>query len=285
MDISNISAEDIAKMTEEERREYVRELLRAKGDSGIRAAFYNPQLDQTVDMHEMVKHIGEEATIDLVCKALASQDTQKQTITKEQFDELKKKHRTGQKLTEEEERILHMVESSLMDSDQVQYQKNTTGTVLSIIEFAQQVPKYNPTFSDLVASINMILLSGLAAKEGTQTYNYHDDFGTLADISERIGNDILDTWKASCTSEVSPEMTAIGLAFALMRVLAESGYEFPKGAEMFEVLGLDMDQFMGEEEEEIESENGSNILTPNVYSDEASTPDDEDENMRNLLKE
>jgi hypothetical protein len=131
----------------------------------------------------------------------------------------------------------------------------------------------------------MLIISGLSLAKGTQTYNYRDDFATLAEISEQIGNDILDTWKASCTSEVAPEMIIIGLAFAAMRVSAESKIKFPEAELIFNQLGIDPHMFEEDDEEENEIENGSNILTPNTYVPDEPTSEDNDEAMRNLLKE
>ena len=268
MDVTKISVEDIAKMSEEERKEYVRSLVNTPNGIGINAAFYDAESGETYTFKNLIDKLGEEEAINVIAKALVSDKAEKRIITKEQFDCIRSKIKSGIELSEEEKIMHELIHETINESDMVQCQKNMMGTALTIIKFAQDTVGYNPYIADLIAAVNMITLSSLSLKEETQTYNYKGDFETLVDISTFIGNDILETWRQSCDTPVSPEMTVIGLCYAAMKVAAESHITFSKADDIFGMLGLTSEYL-----HENEDENGSN-------EGELSNDD-----MRNILKD
>lgn len=268
MDVTKISVEDIDKMSEEERKEYVRSLINTPNGSGINAAFYNAESGETYTVKNLIDKVGEEKAIDVIAEALVSDRAEKKVITKDQFDCIRGKIKSGIELSEEERTMYELIHETINESDMVQCQKNIMGMALTIIKFAQDAVGYNPYISDLISAVNMITLSSLSLKEETQTHNYKGDFETLVDISTYIGNDILETWKESCGKVVSPEMTVIGLCYAAMKVAAESHITFSKADDIFEMLGLTSEYFQKNEDE-----NGSNEGEPS------------DDDMRNILKD
>ena len=99
MDIQHITKKDIAKMSEQERKDYIRELLHAKGDLAIKAVFFNPQTKETVDLRELAEKVGEEEAIEIASKIFSVQDIQQETCTGEEVKEILEKVMRGEEIS------------------------------------------------------------------------------------------------------------------------------------------------------------------------------------------
>lgn len=292
MDIQHITKKDIAKMSEQERKDYIRELLHAKGDLAIKAVFFNPQTKETVDLRELAEKVGEEEAIEIASKIFSVQDIQQETCTGEEVKEILEKVMRGEEISEREKIILDMLQSSFSGSDRSQYCENTTGVICTITEFAQNKIKYRPSVVDLLMVINMIINSSLMATEGLQSHNYLNNESTFLEICAQIGQDIYDTWKDSCTSEVAPEMIIPALLCLAAKIASENNIKLVDANIIAEALNIDMNVFSGivsnhvVKESVDETENGSNkIIQPHIYEQSENNHEENDEDMRNMLKE
>lgn len=248
MDFKSITGEQIKAMSEEEKREYVRELIHAgQEDTGIKATFYNPSTDEALSLVEFANRMGEEKAIDIAVKALSSEWSAASTVTKEQLLELREKQVNGT-ATEEELRLLHMIDLSYEDSDEIQYQKNATGVILSLIKFAQDCPKFYPTIGDLALTSNLLILASMSLTPDTQTHNYIGELDTLTKIAQDIGDDILDAWSKTLSVPMAPELIVAGLCQALAKVAIEADIVVPPAEHVFTYVGLDASEFCDEED-------------------------------------
>lgn len=255
MDIKKIKAEDIDKMSTEEKVQYVRELIAlSKEGKEVKGAFYNPHSNTIIQFTDVIDELGEEEAVKVIVSALEKSTNNKRTITKEDFDTLKERIENGT-ASEEDKYLMSMVDKISDDySNEMQYQTNAIGTTLALIDFAQKIPKFNPTLRDIAITCDSLLLTVLSYTSGTQTHNYLNDLFTLSNIAENMAEDIVKTWKESLTSPVSPEMLVAALSHALVKACVEADITVPPATEVFDYLGIEKSTFISDDEEENDEE-------------------------------
>ena len=257
-------------MSREEKKEFIRKLIHEE-QPNTRAAFFNPKTHEMINLQDFVRQMGEEEAIEKIVDAIGQADTQSICITQDQVHELIEKLRRNE-CSEEELTVLKMVASSIASSDHSQFLQHTMSVVVEIIKFSQEQIHYNPTLMDLFSVFDILMTMDMINDSSLESGRYKQSGpNLLCDIASSIGNDIIDTWKASCQSVPSDEMIVLGLMSVIKGILAKNNVEFIDADIVSDLMDLDSFNDFDENEEE----NGSNT--------EDDSQDDEDK--RNLLKQ
>ena len=157
MDIRSInSSEDFNKLSLEEKKEYIRELIHSgAADSNISAAFFNPATGKTIGIHELVEEIGEEKVEEMLMKALSEAPTEAVNLTGDSFKTLKAKEKAGT-LTESEAAMLRFVESQIMKDKGVQFEQTLITLLCDLIKFGRDEEQYDAKLTDLLIGIQVL---------------------------------------------------------------------------------------------------------------------------------
>ena len=258
-------------MSREEKKEFIRKLIHEE-QPNTRAAFFNPKTHEMINLQDFVRQVGEEEAIEKIVDAIGQADTQSICVTQDQVHELLEKFRRNE-CSEEELTVLKMISSSIASSDHSQFLQHTMSVVVEIIKFAQEQIHYNPTLMDLFSVFDVLMTVDMINDSSLESGRYKQSGpNILCEIASDIGNDIVDTWKASCQSVPSDEMIVLGLMSVIKNILAKNNIEFID-ADIVSGL-MDLDSFNDSDDKDHE-ENGSN-------TEESSQ---EDEDKRNLLKQ
>lgn len=280
-----LSAEEIRNLSTEEKREFVRSLIHSEAVD-VRTAFFNPQTKQRVELKDLVEQIGEEKTIELLVKAFEDETAGAMAATSKDFRELLEKAERGE-CTEEELGMLDFIRSTMEQDEMVQVGHCYLDAICSVTDFAQTDLSYEPTYSDFLSSISIFVMVSLVHSEDNALSKYSDkDAPLVAEMVNQIGTDIYDTWKDSCSELPEPELIVAGLILQANKIASEAGLKLPKAIKIANALGISL---VDSNDSDDDTTNGSNeehccdICQPNIYK--SSSKNDEDKEMRDLLKE
>lgn len=223
MDVTKITKDDIAKMSEDELRTYVRSILSADSDDDtlIRAAIVGPN-GEHVTLKHLVKDIGEDAVVELIVKAFMAKGVQCHTMTKEEYEALAEKAANGEDLTEEEERLLRAITGEL-HNDMLSYQHSTLGMILEVLDYSQNEVGYEASVTDIGIVFHMLAMETLRNFPDSRLSMYGNDgngLSVLMQASREMSDDIMNTWTASLTEEPDDGMVIMALATALLDKMA-----------------------------------------------------------------
>lgn len=300
MDVTKINKDDIAKMSEDELRTYVRSLINSDSDEEtlVRAAIVGPN-GEHVTLKHLVNDIGEDAVVNLIVKAFMSKGVQCHTMTKEEYDALAEKAANGEPLTEEEQKLLHAVTAEL-HRDMISYQHSSLGMLLEVLDFSQNEIGYEASVTDLSIVFHLLVLETLRNLPDSRLHMYKGDgngVSVLMQASQEMGEDIVNTWTASLTEEPDDGMVILALATALLNKMM--AYEnklnkrlaLPPVEYLRQVTGIGCeDESDSESEHEGECECGDNCGDECQCHNETKNGSNEhktlnfDEMMRNMLK-
>lgn len=274
MDIKDIqSSEDFAKLTPEEKHEYIQALMHSEA-TGVTAAFYNPHTHERVTIEELVAEMGEEAVIAMIEQAMEHAPVETLELSVGDYKELRKKAKTGT-LTQKEELALRLLEEQMLLTPQIQFERTFVSMLCELIEYGQYEEDFKAKYINVFASLQAFTFASLQMTDGNPLGPFKNyNIESLRELEEQIGDDILNTWKASCTNEPIPALVLLGLLHAVSKVAHEMDIELPDGKQLCAIMSCNEDAD-GEE-------NGSN-MPPNVCR--PATYKAEDEEMRDLLKE
>lgn len=223
MDVTKITKDDIAKMSEDELRTYVRSIIHSDSDDEtlIRAAIVGPNGEHVTIKH-LVQDIGEDAVVELIVKAFMSKGVQCHTMTKDEYNALAEKAANGEDLTEEEERLLRAITGEL-HHDMLAYQHSTLGMILEVLDYSQNEMGYEASITDLSIVFHMLAMETLRSFPDSRMSMYGGDgngLSVLMQASREMGEDIMNTWTASLTDEPDDGMVIMALATALLDKMA-----------------------------------------------------------------
>lgn len=251
MEFTYLTPEEFAKLSDEEKTEYVRNLIHSEA-ANVHAAFLNPKTGETVEMRELVEQVGEERGIEIIKKALGS-STMSTSLTGADVKELLMKAKRGECTDEELAMLDYVMQDILNNNNHVQFEQHLIEFTLNLINYSQQVVKCNTEIVDLLSSdIALITSSNIANKDGALSKYTRDDVATIIEIYSQIADDIYNTWSASCTTLPAPELIIGGLLQLTTRIAAENNITFSKAEDIADVLGVDLDEL------DKDTENGSN---------------------------
>lgn len=257
-------------MSREEKKEFIRKLIHEE-QPNTRAAFFNPKTHEMINLQDFVRQVGEEEAIEKIVDAIGQADTQSICVTQDQVHELIEKFKKGE-CSEEELTVLKMISSSIASSDHSQFLQHTMSVIVEIIKFSQEKIHYEPTLMDLLSVFDVLMTVDMINDSTLETGRYMQSGpSVLCNIATDIGNDIVDTWKASCQSVPSDEMIVLGLMSVIKNILAKKDIKFIDANIVSNLMDLESFGHIEDDNEE----NGSNT--------EDNSQDDEDK--RNLLKQ
>lgn len=289
------SPEEFKALSEEEKRDTVRNFIhKIKEDSSSKAVLFNPKTHKTCSMEEMINTVGEDAIIDMLIKAIEDGLEPPKTISREQFAEIMERKRTGE-TTEEDEQILNMLSDSMEQSEEVMLSKNFTNVFVALLEFAQKERHFFPTVGDFLASFNILsTITGLFSDDSSLSMYKETGPSTIHEIASAMGQDILNTWLATCAE--APDDYMLLCALLEITQLVANKVKLCDSEIYRDVLKNILEDFDDEDDEDCDceecceecakNENGSNKNTepsktvqPKIYKPS------EDQEMRNMLKE
>ena len=294
MDISyenfkeKLASDEFKKLPEEEKRETISELIhKISEDSNAKAVLYNPITHKSCSLDEIIGSIGEEKVIDLIIHALDNADMSTQSFTKDEIEEAFERKSRGV-ATEKDEQMIKMFNSAVSSSENIQLNKNLTAIFVELITFLQEERNYYPSMGDFLATMNLFATITSVFSEGSSLEKYKLSGPTLVHkITSEMADDIINTWKQTCTEMPDDYMLLCALLEAAQKV---ANHVQLCDAEVYQhVLG----QIVADVEKGCDCDcddcdchndntNGSNeepkTVQPKTYS-----PKDQD--MRNMLKE
>lgn len=273
-----LNPEEFKNLSFEEKKEFVRKLVHLEA-ADVKAAFVNAKTGQSVSVKELAEEIGEEQAIEMIVKAMeASVNSDVKTLSKDDIKKLAEKASRGE-CTEEELTFLRFVANQ--SNDHIQFEQGWLDSTINLIHFAQKDIGYRPILHDVLSSTIMLFtLSSILSKDGVFSKYNPEDANIVGNICENIGNDIYDTWKASCTSLPEPELIINGLLWLADKIATENNIPFSNAEDIADILGIPLFQENGDTENGSNEQCDCNICQPKTYN-----PSSEDEEMRDLLKE
>lgn len=286
MDIRSIeSSEDFNKLSLEEKKEYIHELIHSgAAGSNVSAAFFNPATGKAVGMSELVEAIGEEKVTEMLMKALSEPATETATLTGESFKELKAKEAAGT-LSQSEEAMLRFIESQFAHDKGVQFENTFITLLCDLIKFGREEENYDAKLTDLIIGVQAFTYITLKHADGNPFGQFTNaDVSTIHTLEEQIGEDIYNTWKSSCTSEPNPGLVIMGLLHIASKIAQSMNVSFPSSDTLDAIFNGITN--MGNDGEAAVTENadGSNepvkVCKPATYD-----ATNEDKEMRDLLKD
>lgn len=255
---------DFSELTEEEKREYARNLIHSSKAANVIAAFFDPHSGKKITIDEFVEMAGgEEEAIDKLVKILGSTHMHSVTLDNDDIKELIEKAERGE-ATDEELAILKQVVTDISFGDRQQFERATIDTILDIVNYSQNKIGYNPGLLDIIMPI-LVVSSISAICSDNEEVNKYKDAGSqaLIQVCEQIGSDIYDTWKETCEEELDTNLVILSLLQLACRLSAEAGIQFTPAETIAKTLNVKIDNF------DDKSENGFN---------------DEDESAKDIIK-
>lgn len=282
MDIKNVTTEDISAMSTEEKREFVRALINSEA-AEVTAAVFDASTNRTLKLTDLVEAIGEEAAIDAIVSAFENGKSKAIGISGDEIQELAAKAAKGE-CTEEELKLLSFIEDQIGVSDQITFQQHYFADVLDLIHFAQNEVEYPVGLNDVLAPAVILSMVNFMKSKESSLHQYDGDPGTLATMMDQVGKDILNTWKATCTTVPSTDLIICSLLQLAVNLANDLDIKLVNAEILGEELGMKIQPIETEDDEEAdENDNGSNtakVIQPIVH-DTA----DKNQEMRNLLKD
>ncbi len=280
MDIRDIhGAEDFRKLSPKEQKEYVHELIHSEA-AGVHAALFNPETKQVMGVSELVEELGEEKVTEMIMQAMNDMPTETVTLSGEDYKNLKMKQAKGT-LTDSEIAALEMMELTMQESNSVQFAQALISLACDLAIYGQQQQNYQATIVDLLTGIQALTWASLKFSDKHPLGPYENyDIPMLHELEAQMGEDIYNTWKASCTQEPEPGLVIMGLLHAAAKIASETDVKIPEEP----VLTTLFHSCMPDYDMPDEDENGSNVPF-NVCQPATYNPSAEDSEMRDLLKE
>lgn len=291
--MDKLKKEEFLNLSQEEKEQFVRDLIHQSSEAAdIHAAFFNPVTKQTVSMSELAEQIGEDEAVEIILKAMNSITSDMISMGEMDIQQLISKAKRGE-CSEQELAMLEYVQSQIEAQDNIQFEHNWLDITLNLIDFSQTKVEYNAKVHDLLSATTiLVLVSSIFRENGALNKYQNTDPSMMTEIVTQVGNDIYDTWKASCTSLPDPELIILGMLHAASKIAQEHGFEFADATMLANHLGAEICEC--EECEECDcddkNENGSNedvcgckVCQPVTYNPSESNTTDEE--MRDLLKD
>jgi hypothetical protein len=205
-----------------ETKEEIKELLEHHVDeiNGTVVAF-DPEDEETknVSLKEFVQMVGLDAAAEIFSSNVVISKEVKTDMNN--LDNLMEKQIRGEFLTEEEKAQLFAMLTNLKQSGIMHLQKDIYDTLLKIL----YDNRGNVMTSGLIG-LFITFLTPLVSSVGSRLLPFKNDTKTLMDIGMKLSDDILKLWKDSMTQEMSPDMMALGLIFALGQVTCRDKNNF-----------------------------------------------------------
>lgn len=291
--MDKLKKEEFLNLSQEEKEQFVRDLIHQSSEAAdIHAAFFNPVTKQAVSMSELAEQIGEDKAVEIILTALNSVNADMVSMGQMNIQELVAKAKRGE-CSDQELAMLKYVQSQIEAQDNIQFEHNWLEITLNLIDFSQNKVEYNAKTHDLLAAATvLILVSSIYRDNGPLNKYRNTDPSMVTEIVSQVGDDIYDTWKASCTTLPDPELIILGMLHAASKIAQEHGFEFADATMLANHLGAEICEC--EECEECDcddkNENGSNedvcgckVCQPVTYNPSESNTTDEE--MRDLLKD
>lgn len=289
-----LTPDEIRDLPEEEKREFIRKLVRAE-DSRVQAVFFNPVENAAVSMHELALSLGEEKAIDIIITALEEPITKATTLNREQMNELLIKVKNGEECTEEEKIMLNVFKDKLFPN-YLTFQEHLIELIFNLTKLCEEEMEYRPELANLISVAS--ILSAISLTQGEDTFMKmfsKSSPETIIEMVEQVGDDIYDTWKASCDTELNEELVFLGLLQLATKIAKKNNYSLIDSKNMSESMGLNCNDNCDNcegcdcccDECDDESENGSNPL-PNVarpVTHNSISKENENKEMKDLLKD
>lgn len=302
MNIKDVNTEDLKNMSEEEQREYVRELIHAQSEeqSGVQAAFLGPN-GEHIPLTVLAEKLGEEETINLVVKAMNLEGTECHTVNRKEYDELVAKAERGEELTSSEQAVLNAINNHVSTNTE-EFQKHSLEALFEVIWFAQEKVKFFPAITELSMIFHLLVLETIRNTESSKVSMYKGgSCDQLMQMAESVGDDILNTWRESLSEQHDDGMVIIALMSAMIKEMVKyeqkhkASLTIPGINYLRDVSGL-TEPFLGlysdyAEEDEGECSCGSDCHCNgecdchNEIENGSNQDKDFDKTMRNKLKE
>lgn len=271
-EIKKLTPEEFRNLSKEEQKDFVRKLIHSNPEAAeVHAAFYNPQTKQSVSLSELVEHLGEDEAINLIVEALNNKVTNAKSLDENDIKNLIAKAAKGE-CTDEELEILNFIQNQMMgNNNHIQFQQHYINSMIDLLYVAQHNVGYDTKIDDLMGGLIILLgTSGMVSKEGSLSKYNFNDVPIITEMCNQIGDDIYDTWKASCENLPDPELIVLGLLHLALKIAHLNDLKVSDSVAIADMLGYDL-----ETDDEDDEENGSN------ESNDSSSNED----MKDLLKE
>ena len=255
MDIRNIAQEDIANMSQEEKREYARELIKEAKQDKVKLNLIGPN-GQAVDLVDLCNKAGDDDAVEFLTKLMECNVASCQ-VTKDEYDEIIAKMEAGEKLTEEEQRKFDMVDTVMREKYEAtldMFYDNTVFSVLNLLQHTQEECKCDISVHDFMSCYAVVFASIFTTLDGTRASLYRTDFESLVSIGEKIATELEEAWNATHKEPVSPDLLAIGALYFFNLQTAKMHYPIPNHKELFEALSGTPIEETEEENSQEESE-------------------------------
>lgn len=293
MNMENFNSEEYRNLSEEEKREFVREVIQSGEAAGVHAAFLNPATGTTVTINDIVEQLGQEATEDMLLEAFEQFQGDVKTLDMDGVRELAMKAERGE-CSETELKMLDYVMHNISKQDSFQFSSNFNNMMWDLINFSQTEVEYNPKFEDILASIVTSGLTSFTLMNDSELSKYQGNaFDTLVEMMHQVSQDIYDTWTDSCTSLPPKELIIMSLINLAGKLSCEEGYEFAPASMIAQIMDIefisdnhcDCEECSGECScHADENTNGSNE-EPKICKPVAYEPSQNNEDMKDLLKD
>lgn len=272
----NFSSENFRNLSEEEQKQFIHDLIHSRA-AGTGAALFNPSTGQTVNVDELIEQLGEEAVTEMLMKALNNSETKGVTVNVADFKNLLAKAHRGE-CSEEELAMLAFLGQEMEKTDAMGFQKTLLSLVADLVKFAKTERNYDVSLGDIITSFLGVSLMSLIHMDGSGLSKYAaTDAPTLSEMFDSVGEDIFNTWSASCSQLPDKGMIIMGLLHLVTRLIVEE--KVPLSPQVVEMFSEDV---ICDEDDDNGHDSTLNICKPNTYSAESNA---EDKEMRDLLKE
>lgn len=295
MDLKSLTREDISKMSEEEKRDFVRRLIHNE-DSTIQAVLFDVSTGEQVSIQEMIERKGEEEVVEMLVSGLMHHDAIAETISGSKIAEALERVRNNT-ATDEDYQILEVVKRATKTSPLHNMGSHLTSILLDFLYYYQERHGIAITCFDLDTIVSVIQTVNAINNPELETYKFSGSSPKqILDITDAIADDMLSTWEATLTTPYSAEMKYLA-SLSLMRKLSEEVNKPLISAEALgDILGFDFDEIkeivarekaMDDDNHECACDSCNSTCKPATYDATNGSNESHDENadMKNLLKE
>lgn len=293
MNMNTFNPEEYRNLSEEEKREFVREVVHSGEAAGVHAAFLNPLTGTSVAMDDIIEKFGEDKAIEFVMDALNNFEGKVKTIDANDLKNLMEKAERGE-CDETELKMLEYITNTMSFEDSFQFSNNFNSMMWDMIHFAQTDIGYDPGYQDVLSALTVSGLTSFTLASDSELSKYQgNNFDTLVEMMHQVSQDIYDTWTNSCTELPPKELIVMSLINLAGKISAEEGFIFAPASIMSQIMGFEFlsdkacecEECSGECScHEDENTNGSNeeskICKPVAYN-----PSQNNEDMKDLLKD
>lgn len=291
MNEDNFLDKNIKDMTLDEKKEFVRNMIRDQSPS-TQSAFYDPQSGRTINVKEFAKTVGEETAVEILAEMLDKSDISKPIrVTADEADALFDKFNKGQCTPEELETVEMLMQASSATNG-VEFTHQLLVLLIDFLSNAQTEIKYDASIKDMFGAFDLLIMTNFAITGRSQSSRYLSNLSELMSITEEIGTDILNTWENSCENVPDDDMIILALLAAVRIKLIENNYIFNNAESIRDTLQIEtLDELCDKQEtlcEECREEKIRAAKEDPKFNDMAKEIKDMVEkgrSMRNILKE